>query len=605
VRLVALVLTLASCVDDDVPTQALVFVFADPGVRAEADVIRVEVLGEGEQVFLEEVSVDRSVAQLARIPVLPRNGDPTRTYEVVVELLEGDEVVATLRVGGGYEANALREIRAWFDLSDACADVDCGPGRTCHDGRCLGACFDFSESRLPTCGACEQCVRGACSPVADGTECGCGDECEAGSCDVARSIRNVALGENVTCASVGVPLHCWGHNWACRLGLPCGGGGAVGGVDVPTEIARVEMQPGDPGLRLQYAEAPGLGADHGCTTWVPREGETRRTCWGWGGGGALGLGEFSDRTEPRDAPVEDPVELGIRSGRFHSCGLSNAGDVYCWGSNAHGAAGQDDAVTQLDTPTRVEGLPPIRELALGWAVSCALGEGRIYCWGDNREGELGDGSGDVPRHEPACVVDAEGECLEGFLAIGGKRKTICGLREVEGAPSGTGELWCWGANPDLVFTTGAEQMRRPVLLKPGWLWSRVSASESNLCAIRVAGPADPAEVDRGLYCWGGNGTGELGVGARVRRDAPTRVQVERGDRWVEVDLGPGYTCGVREEGTLWCWGSNDGSSTGVPDRGAGRLGLGLGWDPGPNGGGASEAQERARTDLLLPRRVCP
>jgi alpha-tubulin suppressor-like RCC1 family protein len=53
-----------------------------------------------------------------------------------------------------------------------------------------------------------------------------------------------------------------------------------------------------------------------------------------------------------------PVAIGgtlrftnIDLGRFHSCALTSAGAVYCWGANTYGQLG-DGTTTSRPTPTR-------------------------------------------------------------------------------------------------------------------------------------------------------------------------------------------------------------------------------------------------------------
>ncbi len=82
-------------------------------------------------------------------------------------------------------------------------------------------------------------------------------------------------------------------------------------------------------------------------------------------------------------------------------------------------------------------------------------------------------------------------------------------------------------------------------------WVMIAASEGHTCGIRV---------DTSLWCWGSNGTGELGDGSGRNQTAP--VEVSTG--WASVSGAEIATCGIRLDGSLWCWGSGQ----------AGELGLG-------------------------------
>ncbi len=71
----------------------------------------------------------------------------------------------------------------------------------------------------------------------------------------------------------------------------------------------------------------------------------------------------------------------------------------------------------------------------------------------------------------------------------------------------------------------------------------VSAGFSHSCGVRS---------DGSLWCWGANGYGQLGNGTTGGQSIPTRV----GDAasWVGVSAGFSHSCGVRSDGSLWCWG---------------------------------------------------
>jgi hypothetical protein len=66
--------------------------------------------------------------------------------------------------------------------------------------------------------------------------------------------------------------------------------------------------------------------------------------------------------------------------------------------------------------------------------------------------------------------------------------------------------------------------------------------------------------DNALYCWGSNAAGRLGDGTDIDRALPTKI----GDGFtqVAVDLTTAAIaeCGVKADGTLWCWGEGSASS---------------------------------------------
>ena len=89
----------------------------------------------------------------------------------------------------------------------------------------------------------------------------------------------------------------------------------------------------------------------------------------------------------------------------------------------------------------------------------------------------------------------------------------------------------------------AEQRYTFVYEDPTWV--DVSAGDRHTCGILDDGT---------LWCWGSNLYGELGDGTTSQRAQPTLV-VEAGP-WAMVSAGGEHTCAIKEEGSLWCWGQN-------------------------------------------------
>jgi len=85
-------------------------------------------------------------------------------------------------------------------------------------------------------------------------------------------------------------------------------------------------------------------------------------------------------------------------------------------------------------------------------------------------------------------------------------------------------------------------------------WSSVSAGFKHTCGIKTNGS---------LWCWGLNNVGQLGLGDTTERHAPT--QVGTNTDWASVAAGDTYTCGLTSDGTRYCWGNN----------GSWQLGLGV------------------------------
>jgi alpha-tubulin suppressor-like RCC1 family protein len=120
-----------------------------------------------------------------------------------------------------------------------------------------------------------------------------------------------------------------------------------------------------------------------------------------------------------------------------------------------------------------------------------------------------------------------------------------------------GRLWCWGENGSGQLGLGDTNLRpTPTEVAPPSMegWARVLGGSGHTCALDAA---------RHLYCWGRNEGGELGLGDLTPRLRPVRV--EAGSVGV-VAVGWGHTCNVRPDGSLWCWGRNAEGQLGLGDH---------------------------------------
>lgn len=171
----------------------------------------------------------------------------------------------------------------------------------------------------------------------------------------------------------------------------------------------------------------------------------------------------------------------------------------------------------------------------GGQVTCATdGGGGATCWGANQFGQLGNGTTKAST-APVAVAGT------GWQSISTSGATTCGIKT-------DGSLWCWGLNNFAQLGTGKSgPQKKPMLVAPGTTWADVSTSWFNTCAISTS---------RELYCWGQNIRGAAGIGRTSRMVARPTPVGSGGGGWLDVSTGGWHTCGVRADGTLWCWGQN-------------------------------------------------
>jgi len=287
-------------------------------------------------------------------------------------------------------------------------------------------------------------------------------------------------------------------------------------------------------------------------------------CFGANLDGALGSGDRATHIAP--AAVEAPVGFDqITAGENHACGLEHGtGAVWCWGYNASGQLGLGDTAGR-DVPTRVPRPASAVALAAGYNHTCAVASDHtLWCWGDNTEGQLG--QGDQPG-APNALQPARVGPEDDWMAVAGGQGHSCGVR----AP---GTMWCWGRNSQLELAgdpTLAE-IRTPAQVGTAADWTgALDVGQDSSCGLRGAGT---------LWCWGDNSFGQLGAPPDSGSVGAPRQVGDAAD-WIGVSIDTFSACGVRADGSLWCWGRNAEGQLGTGDNddrtAPAPVGAGLAW----------------------------
>jgi alpha-tubulin suppressor-like RCC1 family protein len=173
--------------------------------------------------------------------------------------------------------------------------------------------------------------------------------------------------------------------------------------------------------------------------------------------------------------------------------------------------------------------------------------GKAACWGWNVDGETGTGTAGVDASMVATPTPVAGDHT--FRALSAGAGFTCGLTTAS-------EVLCWGSNVDGVLGESAKDRCGdvgpiPCSMTPVLITRRataISAGTSHACTIST----------EGLHCWGSNVAGQLGF-----YDAkspiiitPRRVVLEGAVRLGVVASGGIQSCGLTEDGRLFCWGAD-------------------------------------------------
>ena len=242
-------------------------------------------------------------------------------------------------------------------------------------------------------------------------------------------------------------------------------------------------------------------------------------------------------------------------GDLHTCAITVAGGVECWGYNSNGQLGDGTASFGSSTPVAVPGLSGVVGLAAGNRFTCALlNDGTAKCWGLNDKGQLGNNS-TTESHSPVQVLDpAGGTALSGIVALTAGAKHACALLD-------TGAVDCWGFNGNGQLgnnTTTDSHLPVQVLDTSG------SAPLTNVTAIAAGASHECAVLNDGTaLCWGWNQYGQLGNGTTVDSAVPVAVSGLTGATGLAAAAG--HTCALLSNGGAKCWGYNGTAALGIND----------------------------------------
>ena len=308
---------------------------------------------------------------------------------------------------------------------------------------------------------------------------------------------------------------------------------------------------GNAGSSTVQATAVSAGGRHSCAR--TSEGVGGVKCWGSNQYGQLGNGSTSDSSVPVDVTGLTSGVRAIAAGAFHTCALTSAGGVKCWGRNAAGQLG-NGTTTDSSTPVDVAGLTSgVAAISAGDEHTCAVtAGGAVTCWGQNGSGQLGDnGSCGQICPTPVAVFGL----ASGALAVAAGGAHSCAL-------TSAGAVDCWGYNLRGQVGDGTTTERyAPVPVSGlGSGVAAIAAGGNHSCAVTSGG---------GAKCWGWNLFGQLGDGQSCACLVPVDVTGLTG-AVAAVDAGALHTCADVLPFSVRCWGDNrfgavgDGGSCGSP-----------------------------------------
>ena len=257
-------------------------------------------------------------------------------------------------------------------------------------------------------------------------------------------------------------------------------------------------------------------------------------------------------------PIAPPPEerlVSISAGGGSACGLRADGSIFCW---------TDDREVHPLAVSEVPPDGPFTSITTSDSHACALRpDGEAVCWGGTDWGEASPPPGERftaidsnwrqtcgLRHDGAAVCwGYRGYPLATpsgrFTAIGVGFDYACGLMD-------DGEVRCWTRD----WYSSADEVVSPIpnfIPPPAGPFTSISVGYGHACALRADGEA---------ACWGYRTEVKppsRGLSNHRSVTFPEKGQSTPppGERFTSVSVGPLHTCGLREDGSAVCWGSDD------------------------------------------------
>lgn len=254
----------------------------------------------------------------------------------------------------------------------------------------------------------------------------------------------------------------------------------------------------------------------------------------------------------------------VAVGNWHALVLKQDGSLWTFGRNGNGQLG-DGTTTDRFEPVNI--LNNVVQISAQGCVSMAVkSDGSLWAWGENDFASLGDGT-KTERHSPVKIMDNVRKAAAGWLHAY--------------AIDRNGGLWAWGTcwngydNEDQVdFLSPVKVMsgvRDVSVTTPGdalivcedgslykimYDYRNPRKIMDNVVKVSCNGPNLALRRDGSLWTWGLNSHGELGDGTTDKRyshEQALRIMTDVTD----ISSGLYHGMAVRNDGSLWAWGSNE------------------------------------------------
>lgn len=404
-------------------------------------------------------------------------------------------------------------------------------------GRCVAAALDDGGAPLADAGV-DGGTRDDAGPIDPGDVDG-GPRDDGGTGDAGpppMAANDITVGGGFACArTYGDEAYCWGYNSNGQLGIA---DTTVNKIHPPSRVTG-----------LSDVRAIAAGENHACAL-ARAFGEDGIWCWGDSANGALGTEPGQELGLPHRVEVDDAVHesaVDLQTGVSSTCVRTSDGDVWCWGPLVPDYT--------AGNPVRIDALSGAIRLHVSDGAICAkLSTGGVRC-----------------LDQPGAVRSL---CDSGTLSLPCPdlltaetfRFTASNACRVDAGDS-VGALHCGGSNEfGVVYPTSPSSNQWEFTPLEEWIdysIKQVTLGDQHACALGH---------DSIVRCWGRNlrySTGQpddVGEPCSNQSTCHEPLVVPGLPDITDLDTFRSLTCGVADDGALWCWGLLGGETGFAPER---------------------------------------
>lgn len=255
------------------------------------------------------------------------------------------------------------------------------------------------------------------------------------------------------------------------------------------------------------------------------------------------------RIEEGAVPEGEPdIEPGaISAGGFHSCGLASDGQAYCWGTNINGELGNGTfAYGTHDTPYSATPSKVIMPAGVRFSQIAAHGGGTCALATTGQAYCWGLGVTGLLGNGTFTFIQPTPVAVAGGHIF----TTLAAGHGLHSCGLKADQsAWCWGYDifGQLGNDDALDDQNTPRMVAGGLRFRSLSIGVYHTCGVRTDGSA---------YCWGEGSSGQLGIANGAVIQQPTPAPVLGGRTFASIDAGSNHTCALTSDGSAWCWGFN-------------------------------------------------